>query len=133
MNFARVAAFDDQPGARAQPPADHFVVQARARQERRDRRHLGRHAAVGEDDQVRPLLDRRTGLFEERLECGLKTAGPVGCPEEHGQRERLEAAPVVELLDPRQLVVVEDRHLKRDLPAGIRAAARASSPRRRPP
>ena len=39
MNFAGIAAFDDQPGARAQPPADHLVVQARARQERRDRRH----------------------------------------------------------------------------------------------
>ncbi len=38
MNFARVAAFDHQPGPRAQAPADHFVVQARARQQRRDRR-----------------------------------------------------------------------------------------------
>ena len=77
MNLACIATFDDQAGARSQPPANHLVVQARARQQRRDRRQQVGHAPVGEDDQVRPLLDRRTSLFNERGERGLQPLGPL--------------------------------------------------------
>ena len=38
VDLARIAALDHQPGPRPQSLADQVVVQARARQERRDRR-----------------------------------------------------------------------------------------------
>ena len=91
VNFAGVAAFDHQPGAGPQPLADHFVVQARAGQERRDRRLAAIDAAVGEDDQVRPLFDGRAGLFDERSSARFQPRGPFGGREEHGEGDRLEA------------------------------------------
>ena len=58
MNLAGVTAFDDEPGRGPQTPADHLMMQARAGQQRWDRRHLGVTPRSERMIRLAPLLDR---------------------------------------------------------------------------
>ncbi len=52
MDFARVARLEDQRAARPRPFADQVMVDARRRQQARDRRVIAIDAAVRQDEDV---------------------------------------------------------------------------------
>ena len=71
MDLARRAGLDHEAGAGAQALADQVLVHRRGREQRGDRQQLGRHLAVGHDQdvvaQVNGVLGRRRQRRERRL------------------------------------------------------------------
>ena len=72
MHLTGVAGLDDNAGAGAQPLADQMVVHRRGREQRRDRRALRRHRAVGKDEDVVPREHRLGRRVADRLERRLQ-------------------------------------------------------------
>jgi hypothetical protein len=118
MHLARLARLDDEADAHPVAFADQVMMHARGREERRDRRELGIHASVRHDEEAMAVGD---GLARLAAELGHGAREPdrtVGDREEHGDGGGLEARQV-HVADPRQLLVVQDRGLELELPAGV--------------
>jgi hypothetical protein len=120
MDLRGVAALDDQPGAGPQALADEVVVQAAQ----------ASSEGIGASRASTPRSERMS-RFEPRSIASVAISkrasrassspfAPSAAGEEHRQGRRLEAPPVVEPLQPGQLVVVEDRDVERDLAAALR-------------
>ena len=109
---------DDERRAIARPLAHQVVVHTRRGQQARNRRELHVHAAVRQDDDRVALFDRLARpplqILERARQAGAARLGV----EEHRQRHRLEAA-LVDMAQPRQLVVVDDGRLHLDLAARL--------------
>ena len=120
MDLAGVAALDDQPGAgpeaRGGPSRDGGPSRPAARGSAPSRRSTPRSERM---IRLAPSsIAAQARSISERRESSRPRAA-LGGHEEHGQRRRLEPAPAVEQLEPRQLVVVQDRDVQRDLPARL--------------
>ncbi len=125
VHFAGVAGLDDQPDPGAGLLSDEVVVHRRDRQQRRDRRQLGRAVAVGEDQDVRAGLDGLARLPAKLVERGAQAVAAPVDPEEARQHRRVEVLHAVVGVDGGelgQLVVVDDRTGELDLAtdAGLR-------------
>ena len=77
MHFARRPRFDDEPGAGAQPLADEMLVHGRGGEQRGDRQQVGRHLAVGHDQDVVAEVD---GVLRRRRERRERRFHAVGAP-----------------------------------------------------
>ena len=75
-------------------------MQTRRGQQRRNGRHFGRHSAVGQDQNVRAVLDRAVGVVKNFFQRLLQSFRAVGGGEQNWQRLGFEAGP----LDEAQLV-----------------------------
>ena len=132
MHLARLAGLDDQAGLRAQALADQVVVHRRGRQQRRDRHALGRHGAVGQDQDVagRPARSR-----SPRQQMRSSASSRPAAPSAAGQVMSIVAvrnAPsssVLDRADLLQLVVGQDR--LRDFEPLVRAGVAAEQVRPR--
>ena len=124
MHLAHVAGLDDEPDLHAGLLADEVVVHGGEHQERRDRREIGVRVAVGEHEELRAVGDRGVGLFAHLPQPGRERFGtlvdPVEAPDDaRPLRAELALAPRNEVLDLRELVVVDHREVENDLPGVI--------------
>ena len=111
MHLARLAGFEHEADARAQAFADQIVMQARDREQRRDRRELAIHAAIAQDEDVHFLfLDHaprhQPDLFH-RLDQALLAARHA---EQHRQHADAQARQI-HAAHLREFLVREDRPL----------------------
>ena len=118
VDLARLARLDDQTDLDALALADQVVVDSGRRQERRNGRVLAVDTAVGEDEIGESRIHRLARLPAELFRRARQAVRAVGHAEQHGHGRGLEARPV-NVADPRQLGIVEDRGLELDLPAGL--------------
>jgi hypothetical protein len=118
MDLARVARFDDQRAARPRAFEHEMMMDARRREQARDRRAVPIDGPVRQDDDGVARLDRRAGLLLQLLQGALETAAAFARIEHHRQGDRLELR-LVDVAQLRHLVVVDDRVLDGDLPAGF--------------
>ena len=121
----RLRAPLDRPGGRGEhaPPAPGPCLgPLGGREEHRQDGRLEPRVdpAVREDQEVRAVLDRGDGPVEDRLQRRSIPAAPSAAGKSIGRIGRLEPAPAVELLELGELVVVDDRHVQRDLAAALR-------------
>ena len=125
MHFARVAAFDDQRRAVARAFAHQVMVHAGGRQQARNRRQLAdsRRGPTGSGS-CSPRRPPRSRAPAGPPARGARPLPPDCGLEQHRHRDRPEAA-LVDVAQPRQLVVVDDGRLDLDLPARLRARASA--------
>ncbi len=124
VHLARLARFEHQadPGARAGP--DQVVMQARHGQQRRDRRVLGVHPAIREDQDVDAVLDGAVGLGVQRVHGLLESERALGRFEENRQGDRLKSA-LGDVPELGQLLVGQDGRLELDEVAALGRGLRA--------
>ena len=108
VHLAGLAGLDDQPGLRARALADEVVVDGRRREQARDRGAVLVDAAVGEDQDRRPVGDRLAGQLARGVQRPLETRLAFADVEQDRDRERLQVAgrDLAQLL---QVVVRQDR------------------------
>ena len=118
MHLARLAGLDDETDARARLRAHEVVVHGRGREQRGDRRELGRRVTVGEDDDVGAARDRVAHLAADRVDRVAQRVAAAEHRVQAGDRDR----PVAELgcfpIDVAELgevVVRDDRVRQHDL------------------
>ena len=88
--LARLTRLDDQAAHRAGALADEVRVDGRDCEQRRHRRQAGIDAAIGQDDDRRPIPHRPRRRPAGRVDRPLHAGRPVGDRIEHRQRDRLE-------------------------------------------
>ncbi len=123
VHLAGVAALDEHADHRPLLRADQVVVHGRGQQERRDRRLGGVGVAVGQDDDPRPVVDRRRHLAADRRQCPLEgeaASGDAIQALDDVRTQAGEAAVVVGVDDAGELVVVDDRERQDELAAAVR-------------
>ena len=132
MHLARLAGLDDDAGLGAQPLPDQVVVHRRGREQGRDRHPLGRHGAVGQDQDVVPGFDRCGRLGAEAVERRADAVRPFGGRPGDVERIGLEAAvdQTLDIADFREIGVGQDR--LRDFEPVMRADLVAQEVRPRP-
>ena len=81
VDFARFAGLDDEADRGAQALADQVMVDARRRQQRRNRHAVAAHRAVGQDDDVVARMDRHLGVGEQLVERRLHAGGALARPD----------------------------------------------------
>ena len=116
VHFAHVAGFDDDADLHAIAFANEVVVHRREHEQRRNRGQVGVGVAVGEHDEHRAVIDRGID-FEAHLDQaflhGLRSVvDPVQTADRRGRRA---ARPRIDVLDLRELVVVDHRKIEDDL------------------
>ena len=72
-DVARLAGLADETALRAQAFAHQVVVHGAGREQHRDRRELGRDAAIREHEQVHAVAHRLRGLAAQRFERAAQT------------------------------------------------------------
>ncbi len=117
MDLAHVTGLDDDPALHAGLLADEVVVHRGEHQERWDRCEIGVGVAIAQHQELRSGLDRGVGLrahLSEALGEGLLALlDLVQAPDDVCG---LASAPGLEVLDLRELVVVDHREVEHDLP-----------------
>ena len=121
VHLAHVARLDDEPDLHAVLVADEVVVHGREHEQRRDRREVLVRVAVGQDDELRAVVDRLVDLVAHLGEALLHApSGPCRRGRARGSSSTSELPRVpIDVLDLRELVVVDHREVER------RPAARA--------
>ena len=84
MHLARFAGLEHEADARARAFANEVVMNARDCEERGDGRVVFVHATVGEDDDVRAVLDGLGRGFAQVVHRLLQAAGAFAGLEERG-------------------------------------------------
>ncbi len=115
MHAARLAGLDDQAGLEARPFADEVVVDGPDGERRRDVHALRPDRAVGEDQDVDAVGERRVRLPADALECRLHPGGAVLDRPGDVERGRLEDRRV-DLPQALELGVEQDRIVDHQLP-----------------
>jgi hypothetical protein len=82
MDLARLAGLEHEAGLQARALADEVVVDRPDGEQRRHRRALATERAVGEDEDVDALGERRVGFRAHALD------GPAACPRAPPRRAR---------------------------------------------
>ena len=103
-NLAGIARLADDPAARAQLLAHQVMVHGAGREQHRDRREIGAHTAIREDQDVDALANRGLRLGAQRVEPGSQPLAAVGDLEETRQRARAEPGEI-DAADALELVV----------------------------
>jgi hypothetical protein len=118
VDLAGLAGLDQEAGLHAGAGPDQVLLDRAQGQERRHRGPSGVDPAVGQDEDVAAVVDRRRGLGAQPVEGGGQPGGPVGDREQGRQPSGLEGA-LVERRDLGQGRVVEERPGQPDLVAAL--------------
>ena len=107
------------------------MMQARHRQQRRDRRQFRRNAAVGQNQNIRAVGDGLVGRGKQFFQRRFQAFRAVRRLEQNRQRDGFETGSVnvPQLL---QFLVGEDRMLQLDQRAAFRRRVQQIASRRRP-
>jgi len=122
VDLAHVSGLDDEPDLHPVLAADEMVVHGREHQQRRDRDEVLVRVPVAQDDELRALLDGGVDLGAHGLEALLEGILPLleGVEPAHGHRAAARQR-LVDVLELRQLVVVDDGEVQRDRVRVLRA------------
>ena len=132
VHFAHVAGLDDETALHARLVADEVVVHGREHQQRRDRREVLVRVAVAQDDELGAVLDRLVDLGAHLREALLHALVAGLDAVEAADRDRGAAGQRrVDVLDLRELVVVDHREVERHDARVIGAPRRAGCARGR--
>ena len=114
VDLARLAGLEHEPGLQARALAHQVVVDARDREQRRDRRPLGADRAVGQDQDVDAGRERVVGLRADAVERLRHPVRPLrDRPRDVDGARREDGA--VHVAQLRELAVEQDRRLHREL------------------
>ena len=119
VDLARFAGLQDQSDPGAGTLADEVVMQTADGQQGRDGRALGAEAAVGENEDVGPVIDGLGGGLEEVFQSLLEALGALVDLVEDGQGDRL-VARLVDALELGQFFIGQHRRLQLDEMAALR-------------
>ena len=78
MDITRLAGFEDQPHFGPRAFADQVLMDRGDTEQARNRRPLFIDAAVTEDQELVPILDRLGGLLAHGVDSGAETIRPFG-------------------------------------------------------
>ena len=131
VHFARVTGLDEQAALGARPFAHQVMVHARGREQARNRRVRRIDAAVRENQDA---VAGGHGLTRLAAQLGHRALEPRTIlirVVQQRQRRRTKRRARRQMPKLRDLVVVQNRILDLDLPAGLAAPRRAGCPRAR--
>ena len=116
VHLAHVSRLDDDADAHALLGADEMVVHRGEQQQGGDRREIGVRVAIAQHDELRAVVDRFVDLGAHRRQSLLERLGAAIHTVEPADRLGERAArPRIDVLDLRELVIVDHGEVEDDL------------------
>ena len=119
VDLARFARLEHQSDAVPVALADQVMVEAADSQQGRDGRALGAESAVGQDQDIDPVVDRLGSGFEQVFQGLFQALRALVHLVQDGQRDRL-VARLVDALELGQFFIGQHRRLQLDEVAALR-------------
>ena len=119
MNLARFTGFENQSNAVAVAFANQVMVEAADSQQCRDGRALGAESAVGQDQNIDPVVNRFGSCLEQVFQGLLESLGALVHLVKDGERDRL-VARLIDAFELGQFFVSQHRRLQLDEVATLR-------------
>src|SRR3990172_4050166 len=109
MHFAGVAGFNHKAYLCAGSLPDEVMVKSGTGEKRRDRRKHPIHPPIRENQDACPFCNRSARCRKNLLQSPLHALRTLCGGKDDGESRGLEAAPAAQLLQPRQLIVVDHK------------------------
>ena len=119
VNLARFARLENEPDAVPVAFANQVMMEAADSQQCRDGRALGAEAAVGQDQNIDPVVNRFGSCLEQVFQGLLESFGALIHLVKDGERDRL-VARLIDALELGQFFVSQHRRLQLDEVATLR-------------
>ena len=110
VNLARFARFENEPDAVPVTFADQVMMEAADSQQCRDGRALGAESAVGQDQNIDPVVDCFGSCLEQVFQGLLESLGAISHLVKDGERDRL-VARLIDALELGQFYIGQHRRL----------------------